>query len=154
MPYCRRFEEVSGELFVREISAGAVAVECQMRHILGVESERTDNALALTAESGRFDELRRQVFAHQPAENARGFTSSDLIELGQRAGLTGPDDERGVREGRYRQWSSKPRERSHTKTRKELRRCSSTPGQSISTFSTTPRRLELEFEDRAAPRNV
>src|SRR6202789_1354488 len=87
-PYCRQFEEVSGDLRRREVAAGAVAIEYRMRCFLGVESVRADNALALAAESGRFDQLRRELFAHQPAENSGGFTATDLIDLGRRAGLT------------------------------------------------------------------
>jgi hypothetical protein len=103
-PYCRQFEEVSGDLLRREVAAGAIAVEYRMRCFLGVESVRADNALALSAEAGRFDDLRRQLFAAQPAENTGGFTAADLIDLGRRADLTGPDFERGVRAGRYEQW--------------------------------------------------
>lgn len=103
-PYCREFEEVSGDLLRREVAAGAVAVEYRMRCFLGVESVRADNALALAAESGRFDQLRREVFAHQPAENSGGFTVTDLIDLGRQAGLTNPDYERGVRDARYEEW--------------------------------------------------
>ena len=50
-PYCREFEEVSGDLLRREVAAGAVAIEYRMRCFLGVESVRADNALALAAES-------------------------------------------------------------------------------------------------------
>jgi hypothetical protein len=103
-PYCREFEEVSGDVLRREVAAGAVAVEYRMRSLLGVESVRADNALALAAESGRFDQLRRELFAAQPAEHTGGFTSADLIDLGRRAGLTSRDYERGVRDGRYERW--------------------------------------------------
>src|ERR1700689_3792679 len=77
-PYCRQFEEISGDLLRREVAAGAVAVEYRMRCFLGVESVRADNALALAAESGRFDQLRRELFAAQPAEGTGGFTVVDL----------------------------------------------------------------------------
>jgi hypothetical protein len=103
-PYCRRFEEVSGDLLRREVSAGAVAVEYRMRCFIGVESVRANNALALAAEAGHFDQLRRELFADQPEENTGGFTPTDLIELGRRAGLTRPDYEHGVRDGRYEEW--------------------------------------------------
>src|SRR3978361_2275578 len=53
-PYCRQFEEASGDLLRRETAAGAVAVEYRMRCFLGPESVRADNALALAAEAGRF----------------------------------------------------------------------------------------------------
>jgi Thioredoxin len=103
-PYCRRFEEVSGDLIAREVAAGAVAIEYRMRCFLGIESVRADNALALAAEVGHFDQLRRELFAHQPAENSGGFTAADLINLGRRAGLASPDYEDGVRGGRYEEW--------------------------------------------------
>jgi hypothetical protein len=103
-PYCRQFEEVSGDLLRREVAAGAVAVEYRMRCFLGIESVRADNALALAAESSRFDQLRRELFANQPPENSGGFTTADLIDLGRRAGLTNLDYDRGVRDGRYEPW--------------------------------------------------
>ncbi len=103
-PYCREFEEVSGDLLRREIASGAVAVEYRIRSFLGAESVRAANALAAAAEAGRFDELRREVFAHQPPEHAGGFTHEDLLELGSSAGLTGPDYVTAVREGRYESW--------------------------------------------------
>jgi Thioredoxin len=104
-PYCRQFEEVSGDLLRREVAAGAVVIEYRMRCFLGVESVRADNALALAAEIGRFDQLRREMFAAQPPEGTGGYSVTDLIELGRRAGLTGPEYEDGVREGRYEQWA-------------------------------------------------
>jgi predicted DsbA family dithiol-disulfide isomerase len=75
-----------------------------MRCFLGPESVRADNALALAAEAGHFDQLRREVFAAQPPEHSGGFTVDDLLGLGRRAGLDGPDFAAGVREGRYEDW--------------------------------------------------
>jgi hypothetical protein len=103
-PYCRQFEEACGDLLRREVAAGSVAVEYRMRSFLGVESVRADNALALAAEAGRFDQMRRELFAAQPPEGSGGFTVADLLSLGARAGLTGPAYELGVTEGRYAPW--------------------------------------------------
>jgi hypothetical protein len=75
-----------------------------MRCFLGQESVRADNALSLAAEAGRFDELRRGLFAAQPAEGTGGFTTEGLVRLGADAGLTGSDFVVGVREGRYVPW--------------------------------------------------
>ncbi len=103
-PYCRQFEEESGDLLRREVAAGAVAVEYRMRCFLGPESVRADNALALAAEAGRFDQLRRELFAAQPPEHSGGFTVEDLLELGRRVDLGNPEYVTGVREGRYEAW--------------------------------------------------
>jgi hypothetical protein len=103
-PYCREFEERSGDLLRREVAAGAVAVEYRIRSFLGDESVRAANALALAAGAGRFDELRREMFANQPPEQSGGYTTEDLLELGGRVGLTSPDYVAGVREGRYETW--------------------------------------------------
>jgi hypothetical protein len=88
----------------RETAAGAVAVEYRIRSFLGDESVRAANALAVAAGVGRFDELRREVFANQPPEHSGGFTTEDLLDLGSRVGLTSADYVAGVREGRYESW--------------------------------------------------
>jgi protein-disulfide isomerase len=106
-PYCRQFEEASGDVLRRAVGAGQLAVEYRMRCFLGPESVRADNALALAAEVGRFDDLRRELFRAQPPEGSGGFTTDDLRELGQRVGLTGPDYLSGLREGRYEAWVRK-----------------------------------------------
>ncbi len=103
-PYCRAFEEESGDLLRREIAAGAVAVEYRIRSFLGDESVRAANALALAAGPGRFDELRREMFANQPPEHSGGFTTEDLLDLGGRVGLTSDDYVSGVQDGRYENW--------------------------------------------------
>ena len=103
-PYCREFENESGDMLRREIAADAVAVEYRIRSFLGDESVRAANALAVAAGAGRFDELRREVFANQPPEHSGGFTAEDLLDLGSRVGLTGTDYVAGVQEGRYETW--------------------------------------------------
>ena len=103
-PYCREFEERSGDLLRREVAAGAVAVEYRIRSFLGNESVRAANALAVAAGAGGFDELRREMFANQPPEHSGGFTTEDLLDLGRRVSLTSADYVAGVQEGRYESW--------------------------------------------------
>jgi hypothetical protein len=103
-PYCRQFEERNGPVLAAALEAGALAVEYRMRCFLGPESVRADNALALAAEAGRFDELRKALFAAQPPEGTGGFTMEDLVRLGAHEGLTGTDFVSGVRTARYEQW--------------------------------------------------
>jgi len=103
-PFCRQFEDACGELLRAEVAAGRLAVEYRMRCFLGQESARANNALALAAEAGRFDELRSALFADQPPEQTGGFTTDDLVAAGAGVGLAGGDFESGVRDGRYERW--------------------------------------------------
>ncbi len=103
-PYCREFEDVSGDLLRREVAAGAVAVEYRIRSFLGDESVRAANALAVAAGAGRFDELRREMFANQPPEQSGGFSNQELLDLGSRVGLTSADYVAAVEQGRYESW--------------------------------------------------
>ena len=103
-PYCRQFEELNGALVTAAVDAGELVVEYRMRCFLGQESVRADNALALAAEAGHFDDLRKALFAAQPPEGTGGFTPEDLICLGAQVGLTGSDFVSGVREARYEAW--------------------------------------------------
>jgi thioredoxin family protein len=109
-PYCRQFEELNGARIATAIDAGVVAVEYRMRCFLGPESVRADNALALAAEAGRFDELRKTLFAAQPPEGTGGFTNSDLLQLGAEIGLVSSDFVSGVQGGRYESWVLKREE--------------------------------------------
>src|SRR5271156_426257 len=103
-PYCREFEEISGEMLLQELNAATVSIEYRMRCFLGIESVRADNALALAAELGQFNDLRLHLFAAQPPERTGGFTIPDLIELGKQVDLDSPQYEQGVREERYNRW--------------------------------------------------
>lgn len=103
-PYCREFEDASGDLLRREVAAGAVAVEYRIRSFLGEESVRAANALAAAAAPGRFDELRRELFAEQPPEHSGGFATEVLLALGSRVGLTGAAYVDAVRDRRYEPW--------------------------------------------------
>ena len=109
-PYCRQFEELNGVRIATTIDAGVIAVEYRMRCFLGPESVRADNALALAAEAGRFDNLRKALFAAQPPEGTGGFTSGDLLQLGAEIGLVGSDFVSGVQGGRYESWVLKREE--------------------------------------------
>jgi protein-disulfide isomerase len=103
-PYCRQFEELNGSLISSALEAGELTIEYRMRCFLGPESVRADNALALAAEVGRFDELRHALFAAQPPEGSGGFTTDDLLHLGAGVELTDSDFVSGVRESRYAKW--------------------------------------------------
>jgi protein-disulfide isomerase len=103
-PYCRQFEEINGPSLTSALADGEIAVEYRMRCFLGPESVRADNALALAAEAGEFDELRRTLFAAQPPEGTGGFATEELLRLGAEVGLTAASFVSGVRQARYEKW--------------------------------------------------
>ena len=70
-PYCRQFEELNAPVLTAAVRAGALAVEYRMRSFLGPESVRADNALALAAEAGHFDELIGVRNGERPREPGR-----------------------------------------------------------------------------------
>lgn len=104
-PYCAKFERAAAEVLHEQVVAGNLSVEYRMRSMLGPESVRANNALALAAESRQFQDLRRDLFAHQPEEHTGGFTTADLLAAGRRVGITDPDFEAGLHEGRYEPWA-------------------------------------------------
>jgi protein-disulfide isomerase len=103
-PYCRQLEDLNGSVVTAAMDAGELVVEYRMRCFLGQESVRADNALALAAEAGHFDELRRALFAAQPPEGTGGFTTQDLLRLGEQVGLTDSAFVSGVQDARYEDW--------------------------------------------------
>ena len=104
-PDCRQFEEVNGHLITTAVEAGELAVEYRMRCFLGPESMRADNALALAAESGRFDELRQALFARTASGGIRGLyygrppASRRTLRTDRLR-----DSSWGVRRSRYEKW--------------------------------------------------
>ncbi len=103
-PYCRQFEELHEGVISSAVAAGDLVVEYRMRCFLGPESVRADNALALGAEVGRFDELRRALFAAQPPEGTGGFTNEDLLAVGADLGLADQHFVSGLATRRYEAW--------------------------------------------------
>src|SRR5271165_2016129 len=78
-PYCRQFEDVNGPHISTTVAAGRLAVEYRMRCFLGPESVRADNALVLAAEVGRFDELRRALFARSEEHTSELQSRENLV---------------------------------------------------------------------------
>jgi protein-disulfide isomerase len=104
-PVCKTFEDRSGAVLTQAIDRGLVQVEYRMRSFLGPESVRAVAALGAAADDGRFEELREQLFLHQPREQTGGYTIDDLLSLGQAAGLTSSAFQEKVRSQRYATWA-------------------------------------------------
>jgi protein-disulfide isomerase len=104
-PICGRFERGNGKLLAAAVDAGTVRVEYRMRSFLGPESVRAVAALGAAQDEGRFDELREQLYVHQPEEGSGGFTIDDLLQLGADVGLTDGRYVDAVRAQTYAAWA-------------------------------------------------
>ena len=102
-PACKQFEDVSGDLVRREVAAGALVVEYRMTTFIGPGSLPANDALALAAERGSFDVLRRRLFAAQPEEGTQ-ITVEQILAAAVDAGINDPDFDLGLREGRHEEW--------------------------------------------------
>lgn len=103
-PSCARFEQGNGVLLAAAVRDGKVTVEYRMRSFLGPESVRAVNALAAAQADGGFEPLRELLYANQPVEGTGGYTTEDLLALGEQAGLTSSEYVDAVRGMRYEDW--------------------------------------------------
>ena len=103
-PVCGQFEQINGATLQQAVAAGKVSVEYRMRSFLGVESVRADNALAAAQQEGKFEALREALFSHQPKEGTGGYTTADLLALGQSVGLNDAAFVNAVQSMTYASW--------------------------------------------------
>jgi protein-disulfide isomerase len=112
-PVCREFESQAGTSIDRLVAQDRVTVRYHPIAILdrasnGTEySTRSAAASAAAAESGKFAEFHKALFANQPAEGSDGLTDARLIELGRSAGITDQKFADAVNDGTYRGWVAK-----------------------------------------------
>jgi protein-disulfide isomerase len=104
-PVCKDFERTGGAVLAEAVSRGLVQVEYRMRSFLGPESVRAVAALGAAADEGRFEQLREQLYLHQPAERTGGYTVDDLLALGRAVGLSSPSYQEKVRSQHYATWA-------------------------------------------------
>jgi hypothetical protein len=102
---CKDFERTGGAVLAEAVSRGLVQVEYRMRSFLGPESVRAVAALGAAADEGRFEQLREQLYLHQPAERTGGYTVDDLLALGRAVGLSSPSYQEKVRSQHYATWA-------------------------------------------------
>lgn len=104
-PVCGEFERSAGRVLAAAVEAGRVKVEYRMRSFLGPESVRAVAALGAAQDAGRFDQLRQQLYAHQPAERTGGFSVEQLLGLGSTVGLSQQSFITAVRNQTYAAWA-------------------------------------------------
>jgi protein-disulfide isomerase len=108
-PFCRQFEEASGEALDAMLDDHAIRLAY---HPLGFldrlsttrYSSRAAAASGCAADAGAFRPYAQALFANQPPEGGPGLSDTELIELGRAVGLTDPGFARGVTSGVHLPW--------------------------------------------------
>lgn len=91
-PACGRFEEQTGDPIAQALAAGRLQVRYHLVNLLDEKSRPAGystlagNALMCAAENGAFPAMHKSLFAAQPEELGAGYTTEQLVDLGQRVG--------------------------------------------------------------------
>lgn len=105
-PGCQQFEQRAAEPLARAITEGRLQVRYHMVNLLEQMSSppgyssAAGNAIICAAANGAFPTVHTSLYAAQPSERGAGYTTDQLVDLGNRAGA-GPGYAACVTEGRY-----------------------------------------------------
>ena len=100
-PFCNIFEKAMSTYLEDVIRNKEAKVVFHMASFIGPDSVRAANAANCAVAEGRFIEYHRALYQIQGAENAGIYANANLVEVGKRLGITKPDFEKCVTEGRY-----------------------------------------------------
>jgi protein-disulfide isomerase len=110
-PFCRQFEERSGDALKAMVAEGAISLTY---HPLGfldrlsttAYSSRASSASGCASDGGRFEQYKDALFANQPPEGGPGLSDEQLIEIGHAVGLTDGSFDRCVAAHAYLEWTA------------------------------------------------
>ena len=100
-PFCNVFEKSMSTYLENVIRNKEAKVVFHMVSFIGPDSVRAANAANCAVAEGRFIEFHRALYQIQGAENTGVFANANLVEVGKRLGLTTPDFEKCINDGRY-----------------------------------------------------
>jgi len=103
-PFCKQFEEQSGETINQLADEGKVRVVFHPVSFIGAESKAAANAFGCAIDEGRGEEFIPAVYAEQRAENSGVFTEDKLIAIGGSVGASGDAFESCVQDNSYAVW--------------------------------------------------
>lgn len=91
-PVCKSFESTSGSTLSDLAAQGKVKLVYRPFRLFDQEPLRSNSARAANAAAcapaGNWVELHRLLFQSQPPEGSTGFSTPDLVSLGQQAGIS------------------------------------------------------------------
>ncbi|MFG2828017.1 DsbA family protein [Streptomyces sp. NPDC048434] len=92
-PFCRHFEEVSGPVLDQLVAENLITIIFHPLAFLDAMSTtrystRASAAAGCAADSGRFRDYVRALFADQPPEGGVGLDDQQLVDIGAGVGMT------------------------------------------------------------------
>jgi protein-disulfide isomerase len=110
-PFCRMFEEQSGETLRRLAAEHVASVVYHPLAFLDAASttqysSRASSASACAADAGRFLDFHDALYVNQPPEGSAGLSDELLIELGARIGIDDQDFPGCVAAHAYLPWTA------------------------------------------------
>ena len=93
-PSCEQLERILGSTFRQLESDGTIRLRYHVltfldRNLGNDSSSRAANAAMCAADQGKFGAYHDAVYAHQPAQEGKGWTDAELEAFAQEAGITG-----------------------------------------------------------------
>jgi protein-disulfide isomerase len=106
-PFCGQFEKSMGSYLEKLIRNNEAQVGYHMVSFLGPESIRAANAAYCAVPEGRFLEFHKSLYDIQGAENSGLFSNENLIQVGQKLGITSAEFESCVNGGSNNEFVTK-----------------------------------------------
>ncbi len=104
-PFCGRFEGVNGPYIQKLIKEKKATIVFHMLSFAGPESVLAANAIACSADEGKFLQYHEYLYATQsPTENSGKWSTEGLLSAGSEVGLTSSTFKSCVADGTYGQW--------------------------------------------------
>lgn len=103
-PVCKQFEAINGDYIKRVITEKKAKVVYHVLSFLGPESVLAANALACSADEGRFLQFHSYLYKTQGAENTGVWSNAGLITAGAEAGLSSGKFQSCINNGTYSGW--------------------------------------------------
>jgi protein-disulfide isomerase len=109
-PFCRQFEERSGNLLKRLVDDYIVTIAYHPLGFLdrlsvpGGYSTRAAAASAAASDAAMFVPYKDALYANQPEEGGPGLDDEELVELGRSVGIDDPRFADAVFSGTYQPW--------------------------------------------------
>ncbi|MDP1711471.1 MAG: thioredoxin domain-containing protein [Candidatus Nanopelagicaceae bacterium] len=105
-PVCKQFEATNGDYIQKIITEKKAKVVFHVLSFIGPESILAANAVACSADEGKFLQFHSYLYKTQGSENSGAWSNEGLITAGADAGLSSGKFKNCINNGTYTSWVS------------------------------------------------